>query len=201
MINLMNVEQKRDIRAARTNVLLLEYSAMLLVLAVTTAIIYGIGFWLVAQEKQAVTEKLESQGAQSASYKQIEARADTFRKNLAIAKQILDKETSYSSFLTTLAKDIPRGAILTNFSIGGQNGTVKNQKGMTLDARTNSYETMLLMKQKLEESPLFENVNIVDVNRPEDISKLTGLEGKYPYEASFNVMLSNQRAPTGSKTP
>lgn len=188
MINLISPEQKRDIRAARINVILLEYAGMLLMLAAMVGLIYGLGFWLVTQDKQAVNEKLKAQSAQAKTFTSVEKEAEAFRQNLAIAKQILSKETSYSTFLTTLAADMPTGTVLTSFSIGGPVATPT--KGMTLDARASSYAKVLELKNRLEQSSLFQDVNIVSATRPEDISKLSGQEARYPYEASFNVKLS-----------
>lgn len=191
MINLISTEQKRDIRAARINVTLLQYCIMLITLALVIGIIYGLGFWLVEQDRKAMNEKLQSQSEQSKAYAAVEKEAETFRQNLSIAKQILSKEVSYSSFLTTLAKDMPAGALLTNFSIGGQQAAVVAQKGMTLDARTTSYAKVLELKASLERSTLFENVSIVSATRPSDIVGLSGLAAKYPYEVSLNVKLSS----------
>lgn len=194
MINLISTEQKRDIRSARINVTLLRYCIMLITLALVIGVIYGLGFWLVEQDKRAMNEKLRSQSEQSKAYAAVEKEAETFRQNLLIAKQILGKEISYSAFLTTLAKDMPAGALLTNFSIGGQQATVVAQKGMTLDARTTSYTKVLELKANLEKSALFENVSIVSATRPADIADLSGLAAKYPYEVSLNVKLSSSAA-------
>lgn len=187
MINIINPEQKKQIRSARINVVLVRYAIMLISLALLIVLIYGIGFWLVGQEKRAINEKLLSQSEQSKAYAAVEREAEAFRTNLKIAKSILDKETSYSTFLTTLAGDLPDGAILVNLSLGGPAAA---QKGLTLDARASSYAKILELKQNLEDSVLFENVNISNAARPDDISQLTGLEGRYPYEASLNVELS-----------
>lgn len=196
MINLLSPDQKHDIKAARMNVVLLRYCIVLISIGFTMVFIFGLGFWLVMQDKNAVTAKLASQSEQSKAYDDVEKQADSFRKNLVIAKQILTKETTYSTFLTTLAATVPSGAILTNLSLGGPATVAQTQKGLTLDARANSYTKVLEMKQRLEQSSLFENVNIASTNRPDDISKLTGLEAKYPYEASFNVKLSSQNKAT-----
>lgn len=193
MINLMSPTQKHDIRTARMNVTLLHYCIMFGVLAVVIASIYGIGFWLVMQDKSVIQEKLDSQSAQSKTYAAVEQEAETFRKNLTVAKRILDNETRYSSFLTTLANDLPRGTLLTSFSIGDA-ATAATSKGMTLDARATSYAKVLEMKKSLEDSTLFENVSIENASRPDDVSVLTGLDAKYPFEASLNVTLSKSKA-------
>lgn len=187
MINIISPEQKREIRAARINVILVRYAVMLVSLAILIVLIYGIGFWLVGQEKQAVNDKLVSQMEQSKAYDAVEKEAENFRKNLTVAKSILSKETSYSTFLTTLANDLPSGTVVVNLSLGG---TSTAQKGLNLDTRANSYAKVLELKNRLEQSTLFENVSIVSASRPDDIGILTGLEARYPYEASFNVKLS-----------
>lgn len=192
MINLLSPEQQRDIRAARVNITLLQYCAMFVVLGVVIGLVYGLGFWLVGQDKAAVNDKLLSQSEQSEAYAEVEKEAESFRQNLSVAKNILSKETSYSSFLTTLAADIPSGTILTSLSVG-EATPVDAKKGMTLDGRAISYAKVLELKNKLEQSALFENVSIVSATRPDDISGLSGLDAEYPYMASFSVRLSAQK--------
>ena len=191
MINLISPEQKRTIRAARINVMLVHYAIALVSLGLLIGLIYGLGFWLVSQEKAAVDAKLLSQSEQSKAYRTVEREADAFRENLKVAEAILSKEISYSDFLITLANDLPSGAVITNLSLGGVTAA---KSGMTLDARTNSYAKALELKSKLEESVLFENVSITSATRPDNIAGLGGLEARYPYEVSFNVKLSKQTA-------
>ena len=175
MINLISPEQKRDIRAARANVTLLRYCIMLLVAGSLVGMIYGGGFWLVTMEKSA--------------YAAVEKEADAFRSDLKVAKSILSKETSYSTFLTTLAKDLPPGAVLTSISIGAIDQ--KSPKPLAIDARVSSYANALVLKTRLEQSSLFENVSLVNTTRPDNITSLTGQEARYPYEATYSVKLTS----------
>lgn len=191
MINLISPEYKRDIKTARINVTLLHYSMMLLSLAALIALVYGLGFWLVQSDKAAVEEKLRSQSELSKTYQSVEREAESFRQNLRIAKRILDSETSYSTFLTTLAKDLPQGTFLTGFSIGGAAATPT--KKMTLEARANSYPKVLELKTRLEQSELFEDVSIASATRPDNLSQLSGLDAKYPFKATMNVKLSAKK--------
>jgi Tfp pilus assembly protein PilN len=188
MINLISPEQKRDIRAARANVTLMRYSLMLLAMGLLVGLIYALGFWLVNMEKNAVEAKRESQAEQIRAYAVVEKEATTFRNNLKIAKNILSKETSYSKFLTTLAGDLPSGAVLTSLSIGS--ATQKSPKPLLIDARTNSYAKVLELKTRLEQSSLFENVSLVNATRPNNLTALSGLEARYPFEATYSVNLT-----------
>lgn len=193
MINLISPEQKRDIRAARSNVTLVQSALALVSLGILIGLIYGIGFWIVGKEKSSVDEVLSSQSNQASAFTRVEKEADSFRSNLQIAKTILGKETSYSDFLMTLASDLPSGAVITNISLGGGASTPAAAKeGMKLDARTNSYAKVLELKSKLEASSLFENVSIASATRPDNITTLSGLEARYPYEVTYSVKLSKK---------
>lgn len=190
MINLISPEQKRDIRAARTNVTLLHYCTMFLVAGVLILLIYGAGFWLVFSDKRAATAKHQELERSVQAYAGIKQEADSFRKNLAIAKKILANETSYSTFLTTLGGDLPSGAILTALSVGTAAKTPATANNLTIEARTTSYNKTLELKEKLEKSSLFEDVSLVNATRPDDLSKLEGLDARYPYQAIYSVKLS-----------
>lgn len=198
MINILSPAKKRDIRAARINVVLVRYCVTVVLLALLCGLIYGLGFWVLAQEKTATLEKIAAQSDQSRQYAVVEKEAEAFRKNLAIAKSILSKETSYSTFLTTLAAGLPSGTVLTQLSIGDANisGPLST---MVIEARTSSYDKSLALKSSLERTDLFENVSIINTSRPNEINKLTGLEARYPYTATYSVKLSstavNQEAP------
>lgn len=188
MINLISPEQKRDIRAARSNVTLLRYGTMLAVTGALVVLLYGVGFWLVLSEKQAALAKQEELNKTIQSYAEVKNQAETFRKNLAIAKKILANETSYSTFLTTLGNYVPSGAIITTLSVGTTTPAANN--ALTVEARAMSYNKTLELKEALEKSPLFEDVSLISATRPDDLSGLTGLTARYPYQASYSLKLS-----------
>ena len=189
MINILSPAQKRDIHAARINVVLVRYCVTVVLLVLLCGLIYGLGFWILAPEKAATLEKIAAQSDQSRPYAAVEKEADSFRNNLTIAKSILSKETSYSTFLTTLAAGLPSGTVLTQLSIGHVN-TSGPQSTMVIEARTSNYNKTLELKNSLEQTELFENVSIINTSRPEDITRLPGLEARYPYTATYSVKLS-----------
>ena len=194
MINLLSPERKRDIRAARVNVMLVRYCVMLMFLGVLVSAVYATGFWIVSNDEKATDARLASLASQTQVYTKVENQADTFRNNLAIAKSILSKETSYSDFLITLARDIPAGAVLTSLTVGDSStATASAPKSTTINiqARTTSYAKILELKNNLEQSPLFENVNIVSAATQETTNP-TGAEAHYPYTTTLNVKLSTQ---------
>jgi Tfp pilus assembly protein PilN len=195
MINLLSPEQKRNIRAARTNVMLVRYCVMLAFLGALVGAVYATGFWLVHSDEQTVDSRLASQADRTKVYAAVEKQADEFRDNLAVAKSILSKETSYSDFLITLARYVPSGTVLTSLTVGDSSAastsSIKKAAVISINARATSYAKVLELKNSLEQSPLFEDVNIVSATT-QDNSSTTGTEALYPFTTTLNVKLSTQ---------
>ena len=197
MINLLSDEQKRDIKAARINVMLIRYSITLLLLGLLIAAVYGTGYWILSQEDASIDEKLASQSEKTKAFAEVEKSADQFRDNLKVAKAILDHETSYSTFLITLAGDIPAETILTNISLGSSTTTVgAKDPGLEIAARASSYEKILALKNSLEQSELFEDVNIVSATAPTSTDTLKGVEARYPFTTTLNAKLQPAKGTT-----
>lgn len=196
VINLLSNEKKRDIKAARANVALARYCVALVLLGVLVVTAYGVGFWLVDQEERAIDEKLATQSEKTKAFTQIEASAEKFRKDLKVAKAILSQETSYSTFLMTLAGDLPTETILTNISLSRDAPVSAKDPGITVSARASSYEKVLQLKDSLEKSDLFMDVNIINAAAPQSRASLKGIEARYPYTTTLNVKLQKD---TGAK--
>lgn len=198
MINLLSPEAKRDIRAARINVSLVQYCAMLLILTFLISLVYGIGFWLVMQQKSTALQKLESQTVQAKQYEAYQKQADSFRQDLKTAKTVLDSSYSYSDFLLTLARDMPSQTIIDSITLGAADGSQTKASEIDVSARASTYAKVLELKGKLEASRLFENVNILSYSRPDDLASIPDYEKKYPYEVTLSVRLSS--VPVAAKT-
>ena len=195
MINLLSPRAKRDIRAARINVILVQSCVAILALTVIIGIIYGIGFWIVREEKAATLATLASQSAEAKQYDVYRKKADNFKNDLKTAKTVLDNSYSYSEFLLTLARDIPDETLITAIVIGAPTAKTGSTVGsITLSARASTYNKVLELKSSLEASTLFENVNIVSYNRPDDLSALPEGEKKYPFDATISVQLSDAKS-------
>lgn len=194
MINLLSPESKRSIRAARLNVLLRTYFVLTLFVLAGMAAIYGVGFYLVANEK-AIAEKEKLAGeAQLAQYAGATKQSATYKANLAVVKQILTNEIVYSEFLTNTAAALPANTILSNLTLstlvkpGTKSGTTN------LEARAKSYDDVLKLKEYLDKSGIFSDISIISTNRPDDLSTLTGIEKQYPYEATLSVVINTKKA-------
>jgi Tfp pilus assembly protein PilN len=193
MINLLSPESKRSIRAARLNVILRTYFILTLFVVAGMGGIYGVGFYLVANEK-VLAEKDKSAGElQLAQYANATKQAETYKANLGVVKQILSNEIVYSEFLTSTAAALPSNTILSNLTLSSQVKPGTKPGATNLEARAKSYDDVLRLKEYLDKSGIFTNVSIVSTNRPDDLSKLTGIEKQYPYEATLSVIINTKK--------
>ncbi len=117
MINLLADTKKQEIRAGRTNVILVRY---LIWVAVTGAVLAGIATMalieLNSSRKNAQAQVAES-NIQAVKFKPTETKATAFRQDLATAKQILDKEVAYSRAILTIANSLPKGVYIDTLSL------------------------------------------------------------------------------------
>ncbi len=188
MINLLPEETKKDIRAARLNIVLVQYAVALLLLALLVTAVYAVGFWLVYTEKVTIDKRIEAQSQQTKEFEQLKKSADAFRSDLKIAKTILTGGTVYSDFLISLGQQMPSETIISSLALN----EASSSKEITFQARTASYPKALELKSALEATPLFENVSIDDVTRPPQLSGLGGISAKYPFEVSLRATVSRQ---------
>lgn len=195
MINLLSPESKRSIKAARLNVTLRMYFILSLFVVVGMAAIYGVGFYLVANERAVAERDRETGEVQLAQYKAATEQAETYKANLAVVKQILSNEIVFSTFLINTAKAMPSNTILSNLTLSTAVKSGGKAAGSTsLEARAKSYDDVLRLKEELDKSGIFTDVSIVSTTRPEDISKQTGINRLYPFEATLNVTIDPKKA-------
>lgn len=194
MINLLSPESKRSIRAARLNVMLRMYLVLSLFVLGGMATIYGVGFYLIANERAAAERDRENGDIQLAQYKAATQQAETYKANLAVVKQILSSEIVFSTFLINTGKAMPANTILSNLTLSTNVKAGAKPGATSLEARAKSYEDVLRLKEELDKSGIFTNVSIVSTTRPEDISKLVGVDRMYPFEATLNVTIDPTKA-------
>lgn len=175
MINLLPQANKRAIAAARSNSLLARYNLLLFVAAgfMIAAITVVYIFFSIA--KQQAEDRLSENTAKAASFSQTNAEATEFRKNLASAKQILSGATNYPQMMIDIAKLLPNDIVLQELSLD----TATFGKPTTLTARAKSYEAILALKENLQKSPMFSDVNLQSVTDTQS--------GAYPLTATLNV--------------
>lgn len=189
MINLLDPEDLRQLRAARLNVKLFRFATLSLIVVLGVGAIYGAGFWLALRDRAETTAKHQESEQQLAKYTDTADKAKAYRQDLTIAKQILGGGMTFSTFLTDLGALMPPNTIVANLSVSTK--TSGGQKAGTLSflTRAKSYDDVLKIKQAFETSELFTDVKIVSTSVPEKPAD-QGIAERYPYEATFEVTIN-----------
>lgn len=184
MINLLPLNDQRQLAAARTNTLLLRYTILLGVFIVILVIeIFGVYVVMnvgKTQDQAAIT----ANNAKATGYAAVKQQADTFRTNLATAKYILDKQVPYTTLMLAIAQNLPNGAVIDKLSIDPT--TFGTPTTLTVD--TASYAAAISVKTSLQNAkvngtPLFSSVSFLSVTANQGGST-------EPFTAIYNVIYS-----------
>lgn len=197
MINLLSPSQKEEIRAARLNVQLRKYLLLSSFVTVAVLAVYGVGFYLVINDKEQAQQQLNQDEAAVIRYQAVQKDAKAYKANLAIANKVLSSGASYSTFLTNAAQALPPGSVLTDLALNELGGAVAASVPVsgtiTLHARTTSYGGALQIKESLEASDVFESVSITDVTKNTITDQSTALEKKYPFTVNVSVVVTKPK--------
>lgn len=184
MINLLPIEDQRQLAAARTNTLLLRYTILLSIFVVALAIEILAVYVVMNIGKTQNQTTISENEAKAASYAPIKQQADTFRSNLATAKYILNKQVPYTTLMLALSQSLPEGAVIDKLAIDPATfGTLS-----TLTVKTTSYDKAIAVKTSLQNAKvgniaLFTSVSFDSVSAGDSTSK-------YPFTAIYNVTYS-----------
>ncbi len=177
MINLLPPDIKKQTSAARTNLLLLRYTILLLGAVAFLLAAIGLVYVYLGNAKSTAEETIADNIARAGDYGSVETDANAFRQNLANAKQILDSDIKYTKVILEIANVLPSGIVLDTLSLDSQTfGTPT-----TLAANARDYATVLRLKDSLQASSIFSNVSIQTIS--------DGGSGDYPLTVTFSVTI------------
>lgn len=185
MINLLPPEEKRQLRAARTNLLLLRYNFFLLAAVVFLGLATGVTYLYLNTTKANAEATINESKAKVSAYSMTAAQADVFRSNLTVAKQILDHEVTYSKVIIGIAQILPSGVVLTGLSLDAHTFGTET----TLAAQAKSYDRALALKEAFQASPLFTNVHFQSIT-----TAAGGQSGDYPIAVNLSVTIKKDAA-------
>lgn len=166
MINLLPDVKQDEIRAARSNVILLRYMfIIILAFAFILSTLY-VSYIVLQQTMQSAQSQIESNDTKADIYNSTRAEVDSLSANLSGAKEILNLETRYSQFLTQLGNAMPENTILGDLKIdaasfGGQ--------PLQVTAYAKTSEDAAKIKDSLQASGLFTQVDLGGTNQSTDI--------------------------------
>lgn len=182
MINLLPPEQKRQLRAARTNTVLLRYNIALFSSIIFLGLALGFTYIYLSNTKSNAEQVINTNKEKVSGYASVEAKAQQFRTNLTIAKQILDHEVAYTKVILEISHLLPSGVVLQNLSLDSQTFGTE----YILSAQAKDYTHALALKDAFQNSPLFSNVHFQSVTS-------NGISG-YPIGISLSVTIKKDAA-------
>lgn len=182
MINLLPPDHRSQLRAAQANTLLLRYNIAMFAAFIFLALALGFVYIYLMNSKTSAERTIAENQAKVGSYAQVQSEAEAFRSSLTTAKQVLDKEVTYSKTVLAIAQLMPKGTILQDLSLDV--ATFGTPTTLTLQAK--DYNTALAIKDTFQTSPLFSNVHLESISQ--------GTEGAYPYSVTLNLTISKDAA-------
>lgn len=189
MINLLSPESKQQIRAARRNVTLRRYVLFIGCVASLVCATFGVGYYLTLNERASLQAEIDVHADQTMKYKNIRSTGSQFTKDLATAKQVLSHEVLFSQLLLDITKLLPPGVVLSDLNLSTDTfGTEVTIKARAKDAELGP----LKLKAALEQSDLFSNVKIANINQKPavDTTSLKYIEKNYPVDFQLLATIS-----------
>lgn len=181
MINLLGDSSKRQLRAARRNVVLRKYVITTMALAIIVALSYGVGYGMLIQQEMTHQAKIDEYTPQKMQYKDTIDTAAAYAKDLSSAKNILENELMFSKFLTTIAATLPGGVVSDSLNVA-----VKDfSKPLELKFMAQEYNNVLDTKERFEISPYFKEIKVRSIDKFN--------RANYPYDFTL-IMTFDQKA-------
>jgi len=177
MINLLPPEEKRQLRAARANSLLLRYNTLLVGAAGFTALALIVTYLYLSTAQAGAQATISENKDKVKSYAQVESQAQLFRTNLATAKQILDRDVAYTKIVVAIAQLLPAGTVLQGLNLNSQTFGTET----VLAAQVKDYDAALRLKDSLQSSNLLSNVHFQSIT--------AGAPGAYPITVNLLVTI------------
>lgn len=182
MINLLSYDKKNEIRAGKANVIILKYIFISLAAAILLGLIIAGAYITLELSRENAQNRINQNSTEIAKYEVVKTRAETFRANLATAKQIIDNEIAYSSAYIKIAQVIPAGVVIDTLDLN----STSPGSSMTFTARANSSDSALALKSSFQDHPeIFSNVYFDSITTPTDSN-----DEDYPVTVTITATLT-----------
>jgi hypothetical protein len=182
MINLLPDEKKKEIRAGRVNVIIRGYIGMAAVAVAFVGIVLAGTYVTLNVSRSSAQARVDKNEQLTVNYNSVSSEADKFRSNLATAKQILDKEVTYSSLILKIARAVPNGVVLDSLNLDSKTlGTP-----ITLTAHARDKAAAQQLKSSFGNQPqLFSDVHFEQL-------QFGGDNGAYPVTVTLGLVINKE---------
>ena len=160
MINLLPIDIKAEIRAAKLNSLLISYLVIILFGIVFLGLLAGGAYYILSEAKASADQSIADNKAKAAVYDDTRTQAVELQANLSSARQALDANVDYSALLVGFASLMPEGVIIEEMEL---NSTVFSSD-TTVKILAKDTESILSFRDTLSSSVLVSNVRLGNVS-------------------------------------
>lgn len=179
MINLLPYETKRQLSAARSNMILVKYLITIFIAIIFLGMLILGSYYILLDSKKTAEAAIVKVQTSNASYSPSASTSSSFNSDLKIADQILAQQTSYSTLLLELANSIPADTILESPIIINRT-TIDSPLILKAYSKNSTDDTL---SKSLQNNKTFKNYSLKSLNNN---STLKG----YPYSVTFSVSIN-----------
>lgn len=183
MINLLPDAHKDEIRAARTNVLLLRYIFILITALLVLGGLVVAAYLALNGTRQTAEVKVAENQERVAVYQDIRSQADSFKADLATAKSILDSEISYTRLVYKIAEIVPQNVILDELALDPS--TFGSPTTLNASAKSVA-DASKLTEAFSSNNQIFSNVELQSLRSGDESAGASG----YPVKVSLSVVIN-----------
>lgn len=185
MINLMPNDEKTQLRAARTNSLLIRYMFTILGAGAFLMLILSGSYFLLNLTKTSAEGLIAANDTKASVYSETEDQIKKLSADLTDAKNLLDQQLSYSKALQNLGSLTPKGVVMKEISLKPTSfdGTTPT----TIELYATNRDLAATIEQQFKASPYFSSVTFGTV------SETDGIKG-YPVSATLTVVMNRSIA-------
>jgi Tfp pilus assembly protein PilN len=181
MINLLPETAKKEIRAARANVTLLNYMLILGLGVIFLALVcVGVYFVLIGTRDSA-QNLIDTNQSKTTTYSSAQIQGNELRTGLTNAKTILDQEVDYTKLITGIAALMPKGVVLSGLNLSSATFGAP----ITLQFYATTTQTALNLKTNLQASSLFSAITFQTLASTSGVTAAT-----YPVSASLSLTIN-----------
>ena len=179
MINLMPTDAKKEIRAARINVILARYIVLAFLTFLFLLAVLGFGYYILTSVKIGAENVLQNNYTEVQASTDANSQVQQFQASLANANTVLTNDIDYPKVLERIAALLPDGVVIGSLTLSSNSfGTPTTLQAL---AKTNGGATDL--QTKLQGSAFFTNVSLQSIST-------TNTDPAYPVTASFSLTIN-----------
>ncbi len=184
MINLLPDSHKNEIRAGRTNVLLVRYMMMLLsAVVVISGLVIG-SYIVLNSTRDSAQLKVDENEKDVSKYQSVKLRAESFRSDLTTAKTILDQSVSFTKLTYAIADTLPANVVLDTLVLDPKTFGTK----MTINANARTFSDASKLKDAFSRNQqLFSGVQLLSIDSGDSASSSTNA---YPVKVSISLIIN-----------